>query len=438
MFKRILTAVWSFIKSLFTANIGLKIVALLMAVLLWAYVLNDENPYRVKSVTGVNLSFEGEAELLAKGLCVRGNRSDILKNVTVAVKTQIANYSSLGTSQVNATVSLRNISEARTYELPVVASVSSGYGVIQSISPGTITVEIDSLVKKTIPITPIFEGTLPEGYWADMEASSVTARIDIEGPKTDISTVKRAECFIDLSNSTSLLYSTYDLVMYDGNDEVVDGSIIVGTIPSATVRVPIYPEKYVPIDLQTALTGVDALQNNRHDVMSVTSSPETVRIVGEAAVLEKIDKLSVTPVDVSSQTDFESYTTSLIIPEGVRLPDENTTVSIGVDVKEHVEEAAFDTVAVVLHGIADEMNATSDVQTVSINIVGPFSIVNALTRSAITVSAELANLTEGEYDIPLEVTFANPDIISSVSYTVFDANGKQLSTVHVSISPKEQ
>ena len=53
--KRILTA----IKNFFITNLAVKIVALLFAVLLWGYVLTDQNPYRTKTITNVNTSFEG-------------------------------------------------------------------------------------------------------------------------------------------------------------------------------------------------------------------------------------------------------------------------------------------------------------------------------------------------------------------------------------------
>lgn len=436
MFNKILLSVWHFIKKLFTEHIGLKIVALLAAVMLWAYVLNDENPYRIKNVTGVNLSFEGEAELLAKGLCVRGDRSEILEQVTVAVKTQIANYSSLGTGQINASVSLRNISEARTYDLPVSATVSSGYGSIQSITPTTIKVEIDTLVKKTIPIAPVFIGSLPEGFWADMDASSITARIDIEGPKTDISNVKRAECVIDLTNCTSLLYSTYDLIMYGAEDEVVDPTFIVGTIPSATVRVPIYHEKTVPVDLNTALTGTDKLTASNYEIRSVSSSPETVRIVGEAPAIDAVEALSIVPVDVSTQTGFKTYSTSLILPEGIRLPDNNIGVSLSVDVEECTAEVSFDTIALAVKGVAEGLTATTDIQTVTVEVEGPYSILNSLSRRSISVLIDLSNLSEGEYDIPFDVVFNNTDATSVLEYSVTDPDGIVINTVHVVIVPK--
>ena len=68
--ERILAA----LKRFFTKNLSVKIVALLFAMILWGYVLTDLNPYRVKTLSNVTTSFDGEAELMGQGLCVRGNR----------------------------------------------------------------------------------------------------------------------------------------------------------------------------------------------------------------------------------------------------------------------------------------------------------------------------------------------------------------------------
>ena len=151
-------ALLTHIKNFFTRNIAIKIVSVVFATLLWGYVLTDQKPVRVKTIQNVSTSFDGEAELLAQGLCIRGNRSDILRDVTVNVRAQINNYAYLNNRTINATVSLRNISEARTYELPVAATVSSGLGVVQTVTPSTVTVEIDNLRKKTVPVATLFVG----------------------------------------------------------------------------------------------------------------------------------------------------------------------------------------------------------------------------------------------------------------------------------------
>ena len=72
IWKRIVAAIRGFC----TKNLVIKVVALLFAILLWGYVLTDLKPYRTKTVTNVATSFEGEAELLAQGRCVRGDRAE--------------------------------------------------------------------------------------------------------------------------------------------------------------------------------------------------------------------------------------------------------------------------------------------------------------------------------------------------------------------------
>ena len=73
------------LKGFFTKNLALKIIAFVFAMLLWGYVLTDQKPMREKEVTNVSTSFDGEAELIAQGYCVRGDRSEILEDVTVNV-----------------------------------------------------------------------------------------------------------------------------------------------------------------------------------------------------------------------------------------------------------------------------------------------------------------------------------------------------------------
>ena len=197
------------LKNIFTKNIGVKIVALLFAVMLWGYVLADLNPYRVKTLQDISVSFDGEAELMAKGLCVRGDREEMLQSVSASVRTQIKNYSSLSSNAVTASINLRNISEAAVYDLPITASISSALGIIQQVMPSTAKVEIDSLVSKTVPVSCEFTGEVKDGYWADMNSLSSTARLDISGPRTDVARISRAECLIDLTDRTSTIFGTF-------------------------------------------------------------------------------------------------------------------------------------------------------------------------------------------------------------------------------------
>ncbi len=403
-------------KNFFTKNMALKVIAFVFAMLLWGYVLTDQKPMREKEVPNVATSFDGEAELIAQGYCVRGDRSEILQDVTVKVRTQITNYAYVTPSSIVASISLRNISEAREYNLPIQAVVTSSLGVVQSITPATVSVEIDTLVTKTIPITTTFSGALPEGYWADMDALSTTARLDITGPRTDISTITHGECIVDLNDRTSTIYSTFDVVFYDKNNKIVSSDIIIGTLPTSTVRLPINPMKNVPIDVESSLVGADNLAAN-HEIIKAVATPATVRLVGDQATLDKIDLIALEPIAVNGLDTTMTVTGELIVPDGVRLLD-SETVSILLEVREMIITQLFEQLEIQVHGKQGRANVSLSIPAADLTIEGRYSLVSMLSRSDVQLFVDVAGLTPGVYKLPVSVVVRDADATIELTTTL--------------------
>lgn len=393
------------LKNFFTKNTALKVIALVFALLLWGYVLTDQKPVRTKIVPEVATSFDGEAELIAQGYCIRGDRSEILQNVTVTVRTQITNYAYVTANSITASISLRNISEAREYDLPIQATVNSSLGVVQSVSPSTVKVEIDTLVTKTIPITTSFSGAIPDGYWADMDSLSTTSRLDITGPKTDISTITHGECVVDLTDKTSTIYSTFDVTFYDKNNNVVSSDIIIGTLPTSTVRLPIYPMKSVPVDVEGSLVGADNLAAN-HEIVKAVATPATIRLVGDQAVLDKIESIQLEPIAINGLDSTMTVSGELIVPDGARLLD-STTVSILLEVREMVITQTFEQLEIGVHGQESKTNVSLDVTTTDLTVEGRYSLVSILSRSDVKLFVDVTGLTPGVYQLPISVWVKN-------------------------------
>lgn len=404
------------IKNFFTKNMALKVIAFVFAMLLWGYVLTDQKPMREKEVPNVATSFDGEAELIAQGYCVRGDRSEILQDVSVKVRTQITNYAYVTPSTIIASISLRNISEARTYELPIQASVTSSLGVVQSITPATVSVEIDKVVTKTIPITTTFSGELPDGYWADMDALTTTSRLDITGPKTDISTITHGECVVDLTDRTSTVYSTFDVTLYDKNNDIVSSDIVIGTLPTATVRLPIYPMKLVPVDVESALVGADNLAAN-HEIIKAVATPTSVRLVGEQAVLDGIDSISLEPIAVNGLDTTMTVSGTLIVPDGARLLD-SETVSVLLEVREMVISQTFEQLEIQVHGQSGRASITLSILAADLTVEGRYSLVSMLSRSDVQLFVDVTGLTPGVYKLPVSVLVRDADATIELTTTL--------------------
>lgn len=160
------------LKNFFTKNIAIKVISLMFAILLWGYVLMTQNPPRVKTVTDVTVSIEGEADLTTRKLTLRGDRAALLEDVSVRVRTELTSYADLSADDITASINLSRITSTGKHTVRIHAKSSSGD--VVSVSPSQIEVEIDTLTTRNIPIEIHEEGELPEGYWRAM--CSWTAR----------------------------------------------------------------------------------------------------------------------------------------------------------------------------------------------------------------------------------------------------------------------
>ncbi len=76
--KKALLAALSWVKGLFTRNIGMKVGALVFAFLLWSFVLAEQNPPKEKIFGNVYVSYATSEALRAKGLTSAQPFSEIL------------------------------------------------------------------------------------------------------------------------------------------------------------------------------------------------------------------------------------------------------------------------------------------------------------------------------------------------------------------------
>ena len=192
------------------------VLSLLIAMLLWGYVLMSQNPARIKTYTGVTPTFEagGEADLIAKKLIVYGDIEEILKDVTVTVSAPLRNISKVTAKDIAATVSLADVRAAGTYDLEVKA-VCSG-GTVVSVEPSTVSVVIDDLASRSVPVTYAFSGELPEGYWHG-EPTLLDATTTLEGARGVLANVSKAVCYIDLENVTESVNRSIQLTLLDND-----------------------------------------------------------------------------------------------------------------------------------------------------------------------------------------------------------------------------
>ena len=403
----------NWLKGFFTKNLALKIVSLLFAMLIWGYVMVEVNPKRVKTITDVPISFSGESSLHDRGLAVRGDRDDILRNVTVRVKVQLTDYTGLDASDISASVSLRPVNKADTYKLKIDAT--SSLGTVENVSPSEITIEVDELATMLVPIDVEYSGELPDGYWKS-EPTLASQSIKVSGPRDDVSTISKAICTIDLENRTTSYNEAILLKYVDKNGDEIDTALFLDTLPSVVVKMDVMRIVELPINAAEAVLGADALPAN-YEVYDVVATPPTVRVVGSENALSGLTGIKIENIDVSGSTSSVQQNVVITAPEGTTLLDDpNITVYVGI--REKQDSAQFKGVPIETKGLGKKLTAELSATECEVNITGRTSLMKLLQRKDVSVYVDLTGLTAGTYKITPMVSLASKEMQTDLQWTV--------------------
>ncbi|MDO4567810.1 MAG: CdaR family protein [Clostridia bacterium] len=390
-----LRIVWDGIKTFFTTNIATKIVSILFAMLLWGFVLTSVNPERTKLIEDVRVSSVGDSDLATRNLVVRGNMSEILGTVDVRVITDVSHYFDVTADVITARINLGSVMGAGIVTVPIT---------VDSLSRSTVTLEIDSLITKSVPISISYTGSLPTGYWTS-GATLGQREIEVTGPEQDVSRVVSAVCEIPLENRTESYNRTFDLLLYDEDGNTVEiNSAYSTTTPSVAVRMEVLRTKTVPVTAMSALAGLESIPDT-HVFNGATCNPSSVQIAADESIIDSVSSLSVSTIDVSNRTDSFVTTASIVLPTGVTLVSASRSVDVTIDISERMHTYEDSTDAIELLGVNQRYNYRLSLSTVNYSVTLPIRFVPLIESGDIVFgfTVDVTDVPVGTVDLSLPV-----------------------------------
>lgn len=404
-------------KRSFIRKLGYMLVSALIAMTLWGYVLMSENPAREKRIENVPVSFSG----LDSNLAVCGNLDELIPKVTVTVQTTLNdlprfNQESVAGNIVRASVSAQEINSAGERTLYITATTS--IGTIISVTPSAVTLKFDNVVERSIPISHSFIGELPEGYWhSDPQLDSSNVRI--KGAESEINSIVKASFEIDLTGRTKSINDSFTLNLYDKEDNIIDSSsVVIGTLPSATVTMDILP--YLEIPIQPNIIGQDRLKDI-FEISSINISPNALSIAAESDVLATVNELiSIEPIDISNISDEGLVTATISVsglPEGIRLLSENQ-FTVTIEISERNEEISFESMPILIINQDPAMYYSYDTTVCNISFKGKASLIRSLYSWQIKLTLNMSGYDEGNYTLVPELELQNGDRLLELDYNI--------------------
>lgn len=295
------------------------LLALVVSVIIWVYIVTVENPEREATLFNIPVTFSGE-DILREDYDLIIAETNVESGVTLDFSGKLSELNKLRDEKMELEVTvdvsrLRSANEFTfSYDLSNVtlpASVSSQSLSLIGRSPSKISVTLAKLESKTVEVKVVTDVKTVDGYLAE-RATQNYSEIVIEGPadvinQVDYALVSLTRENVDQTITTSLPYTLID---YDGN--VVDSTDITSDVTEIEVTQPISMFKVVPLEILT-IDGGGATQ----DDCVIQVEPETIQISGEASILETIQSIRLSSVDLSSMmSNSETFTRVITVPDG--------------------------------------------------------------------------------------------------------------------------
>ncbi len=356
-------------------NLGLKLLALLLAILLWSYVVSS-NPSitRTKDINGLTAYLSNESTLNANRLALASDPTEALGGISVRLEVPQSSYALANADNVQVTLDLSSVRAAGTQEVPLRATTS--YGRVTSIVPDSIKLEFETINRLN-----------PE-------------ELVISGPSSVVQTVASAYVYADVTGRESSYVTAARFVLLDYSGEEIPQTLLSSSSSSITVGVDVYPTRELPIStaIEDVVQGTPA---EGYEVTNVSIQPQSVTVAADKQLLESLTELLIQPVDVegASQT-FSQRTRIVALNDFMDISTEQVYVTVTI---EEVRATAWADVDLVFTNYPDDMTCTFTDADFRVQVSGPASRVAALEESGVEAVVDLSGLTAGEYTLPISV-----------------------------------
>lgn len=320
-----------------TANIGLKIISLVFAFMLWLVVNNINNPTQSQPYTNIKVKLIHTELITDSGQVYQVlDGTDVVERVTVRAPRTV--HSALSSDNIIATADVSELSSLDTISIRFSSNLYNNE--IESIkgSIDTVKLNIEDKKTKTLALKATVSGTVGDNYLVG-DITPDENLVHLSGPESVISRISKAAVDVDATGFTVDIDTNAEIRLYDEEDHLIEDSRIEQNMKSVGVKVNIYQKKEIPIVFNT--TGTPASGYRVTGV--IEGSPQTITIAGKSNVLRNVSNIEIPSeaLDISGRT--ENFVSEIDIrnylPENVFLADPTqNTVTVTVYIQQEVSK----------------------------------------------------------------------------------------------------
>lgn len=351
------------------SNTFYKIISIIMAIVLWAYVIQVMDPVKKETIKDVPVQLLNEESLTTRGLALSGTTT---YTVDVTIEGKRADLKNITADDIIANADLFGYSLGKNY-ITVIVSAPDGIDVLE-VTPNKINVTIEELIEAVKPIKVNFVGKFDDG----IEAGQVLTKpqeIQVSGAKSDVDAVDHIQTDISASklteDGTTLQTKAYAVNrMGDIVQNVRLSSVYID------VAAKLYKVKEVPLSVE--ITGEVA------PIYEVTNInvPSSIKIKGPKEILDTITELVAAPVDISDTSSTSKLPVSIKLPGNIEPANGYEDLTVDISIKPiATKQFTFNANEIDIEGVDGISNISITTPQINVTASGSQAVINGLKKS---------------------------------------------------------
>ena len=374
-------------------NLSLAVLSLALALSLWLFVNERENPKQVETFnSAVPIKFVNVPD----GLAI-ANASET--SVRVQVEGTQNDITKLRVDDFDASVNLGGFQKGVASVVVSVKPPNSNVN-IADVTPLHVDVTLEDLRTKEVPVKVSLVGTPQLGFAAGDQTTNPTS-VTVSGAESLVALVDSAVAEVPL---TGLRVDIDDERVTLKPRDVRGGEISRVTTNPETARASV---KLVQTDFSSEFTVTPTIRGAPaagYNITGVTVDPNTVIVTGPKDVLQNIDAvrgISTEEISVADQRADVVRQVDLALPDRARLQT-NARVSVHISIAPARGEFSYGT-APQLRNVRAGLAATFAQPSVIVTLSGDLPTLQAVAPESIVVTVDATDLGPGLYSITPQV-----------------------------------
>ncbi len=297
------------------------VIAIVISVLLWAYVIGEVNPTTTQTFKSIPIRYVHSDVLAERGLAVSAMN---VETIDVEIAGTRADVSRVDPDDIFVVVDVATANKGSN-EVSISTRVPNGITVTEK-SMDRVTLTVETLLQKTVPVEIVYTGTFePEESGKTVYISSET--VDVSGAESLVNIVDRAVGSIDASRVTDVESET-DCTLHPVSKE---GSEVVG-VSLLQDRVNVGSVINVSKSVELSAEIIDEYLDGYIRLIDI---PSTVTIIGDKDSIEKVESIQADTIDLSNYYESVEIEMSFsALPEGIDISDKNEVPKAQLSVTE--------------------------------------------------------------------------------------------------------